>query len=134
DVRKRIEGYKRMAPGKKAPNISWKSNGEKMDLHSLEADTIMIVFWSDDCSYCKEKLPEMYHKYGDSEHVEVIAVAVDKDESSIKNGKQFMPGWHHVWAKEGWDDELIELYNVFGTPEMYILDGDFKILEKSINY
>ena len=131
DVRKRIEGYKRMAPGKKAPNISWKSNGEKMDLHSLEADTIMIVFWSDDCSYCKEKLPEMYHKYGDSEHVEVIAVAVDKDESSIKNGKQFMPDWHHVWAKEGWDDELIELYNVFGTPEMYILDGEFKILKKS---
>ncbi|MFO8054440.1 MAG: thioredoxin family protein [Bacteroidales bacterium] len=132
DVRKRIEGYKRMAPGEKAPNISWENKGEKMNLHSLEADTIMIVFWSDDCSYCKEKLPELYHKYGDSKHVDVIAVAVDKDESSIKNGKQFMPGWHHVWAKEGWDDELTELYNVFGTPEMYILDENFKVIKKSI--
>ncbi|MGM0648495.1 MAG: peroxiredoxin family protein [Bacteroidota bacterium] len=132
DVKKRIEGYKRMAPGKKAPNISWKSNGEKMDLHSLEADSIMIVFWSDDCSYCKEKLPEMYHRYGDSKYVEVIVVAVDNDDSSLKAGKKFMPNWHHVWAKEGWEDELIELYNVFGTPEMYILDGDYKILSKSI--
>ncbi|MCF8331211.1 MAG: TlpA family protein disulfide reductase [Bacteroidales bacterium] len=132
DVRKRIEGYKRMAPGKKAPNISWESKGKTKDLYSLKADTVMVVFWSDDCSYCKEKLPKLYQKYSDSKHAEVIAVAVDKDDSSLKAGKKFMPNWHHVWAEDGWEDDLIELYNVFGTPEMYILDGDFKIIRKSI--
>ncbi|MFW6019318.1 MAG: TlpA family protein disulfide reductase [Bacteroidales bacterium] len=132
EIKQRIDGYKRMAPGKKAPNISWKNKGEKMDLYSLKADTIMVVFWSDDCNYCMEKLPELYHQYGESEHVEVVAVAVDKDESSLKAGKKFMPDWHHVLAKEGWEDELVERYNVFGTPETYILDGDFKIIKKSI--
>lgn len=132
DVRKRIEGYKRMAPGKKAPNISWESKGKTKDLYSLNADTVMVVFWSDDCKYCKEKLPELYHNYAESNHVEVIAVAVDEDDSSLKAGKKFMPDWHHVWAENGWEDALIEKYNVFGTPERYILDGDFKILGKSI--
>lgn len=132
DVRKRIEGYKRMAPGKKAPNISWESKGKTKDLYSLNADTVMVVFWSDDCQYCKEKLPELYNNYAESNHVEVIAVAVDKDDSSLKAGKKFMPDWHHVWAEDGWQDALIEKYNVFGTPERYILDGDFKILGKSI--
>lgn len=132
DVRKRIEGYKRMAPGKKAPNISWESKGKTKDLYSLNADTVMVVFWSDNCQYCKKKLPELYFKYADSEKVKVIAVAVDKDDSSLKAGKKFMPDWYHVWAEDGWQDDLIEKYNVFGTPERYILDGDFKILGKGI--
>lgn len=133
EIKKRIKGYKRMAPGKKAPNIRWQDdNGKQMELYSIEADTIIVVFWSDDCRYCEKKLPEIYRKYKDNQNVKVIAVAVDKDESTIKTGRKYMPLWYHVWTEEGWEDSLIELYNISGTPEMYILNRDFRILKKTI--
>ncbi len=134
DVMKRVEGYKRMAAGKKAPNITWKENGTKMDLYSIEADTTIVVFWSDACPHCVKSLPEMYSKLSPRNNIKVVAVSVDTDESSLNLGEKHMPEWHHVWAKEGWESTLIELFNIFGTPEMYLLNQDHRILGKQINY
>ncbi|MFO7791140.1 MAG: thioredoxin family protein, partial [Bacteroidales bacterium] len=134
DVMKRIEGYKRMAPGKKAPNINWEEDGRKMDLYSIEADTIIVVFWSDQCSHCEEKLPAMHEALSSRTDITVVAVAVDTDDSSIQIGKTYMPDWHHVWAKKGWKDELVEQYNIFGTPEMYLLNRHYIILQKQTEY
>ena len=134
DIMKRVEGYKRMAPGKKAPNFTWQENGTQMDIYSIDADTTLVVFWSDKCSHCVKKLPIMYEALSDKEHISVVAVAVDSDDSSLQIGKKHMSAWHHVWAKEGWKDSIIELYNIFGTPEMYVLDNDHMIISKQLNY
>ncbi len=134
DVQKRMEGYKRMATGNRAPNISWDRQGETMDLYSIEADTIVVVFWSDGCAYCKQELPAMHDRLKDNPGFEVVAVAVDPSETSVKTGERVMPSWHHVRAKKGWDDPLVERYNVFGTPEMYLLDRNHVITEKRINF
>lgn len=134
DVRKRVEGYKRMAPGEKAPNITWQENGTVRDLYSIEADTIIVVFWSDACPHCMNALPRMYANLSSRKKIEVVAIAVDTDESSLQLGEKLMPAWHHLWAKEGWNDNLIELYNIFGTPEMYVLNHHFQVLRKQVNY
>ncbi len=134
DVMKRIEGYKRMAPGKKAPNIIWQKNGAEMDLYGLKADTIIVVFWSDECEHCMKTLPGMYAKLSSRKDFEVVAVAVDEDESSFLIGKKYMPAWHHVWGNEGWQNDIIERYNIFGTPEMYVLDQEHEIIRKQTRY
>ncbi|MGC9330680.1 MAG: hypothetical protein ACP5DZ_02250 [Bacteroidales bacterium] len=46
-----------------------------------------------------------------------------------------MFAWHYVWAKNGWKNDLSELYNIFGTPEMYVLDEKCEIIiRKQTNY
>lgn len=134
DVQKRMEGYKRMAAGNRAPNIKWNKNGKTMDLYSMKADTIIVVFWSEDCAYCKQELPVMHHKLKDNPAYEVLAVAIDPSETTVKTGERYMPSWHHVQAEKGWDDPMVEQYNVFGTPEMYLLNKEHVIMEKRINF
>jgi hypothetical protein len=75
DMMKRVKGYKRMTPGKKAPNITWQENGAEMDLYSIEADTTIVVFWSDECTHCMKTLPFMYAKLSSRKDIEVIAIA-----------------------------------------------------------
>ena len=76
----------------------------------------------------------MYAKLSSRKDFEVVAVAVDEDESSFLIGKKYMPAWHHVWGNEGWQNDIIERYNIFGTPEMYVLDQEHEIIRKQTRY
>ncbi len=130
DVKKRLEGYKRMATGNIAPNINWIDNGIEKQLYNINADTTYVVFWADWCDHCKKTLPALYEKLSNKYNITVVAVNIDQDSSSTDLGNKLLPNWHHVQASDYWNDEIVELYNVFGTPSIYLLDKEFRILDK----
>jgi thiol-disulfide isomerase/thioredoxin len=130
DVAKRLKGYKRMAKGNKSPNIVWQENGKPIQLYDLQADTVYVIFWADWCMHCQDVLLRLYKKTTSNNNVKVVAVNIDNDNSSTTLGKRLMPLWHHIQATGQWDDDLIEQYNVFGTPTIYVLDNKFKILRR----
>lgn len=134
DVSKRLEGYKRMTKGNKAPNILWNENDTIHELYKMDADTVFVVFWADWCAHCKSILPEIHKKLLGKPSVEVIAINLDSDESSSELGKLIMPKWHHLQASEKWNNKYVELYNVFGTPEIFLLNSNFEILENDNVY
>jgi thiol-disulfide isomerase/thioredoxin len=131
NIKQRLDGYKRMAVGKKAPDITWYEDGEEKHLYKLEADTVFVVFWADWCAHCKETLPPLYRRtISDNSNIEVIAINIDEDESSQQLGIRLMPEWHHVRASGKWDDAIIEQWNIFGTPTIYMLNNNMIILKK----
>lgn len=134
DVEKRLEGYKRMAAGNSAPDIIWEEHGETMSLSALQADTIIVIFWADWCGYCKKVLPSLYKSVSSKPSIQVVAINIDNDESSTKLGNTIMPAWHHLQAKEEWDNPYVELYNVFGTPTFVLIDKNHKIIGKYSNW
>ncbi len=128
NVKKRLSGYKRMAIGKKAPDITWYENGQEMHLDQILADTVLVVFWADWCGHCQEYLPTLYSELEHNKTTKVIAVNIDEDESSQEFGKQLMPRWIHIRAPKKWQDPIVEQYNVFATPSIFILDASKHVL------
>ena len=133
DIAKRLKGYKRMAIGETAPNIFWKENGVEQQLYYLHADTILIVFWADWCEHCKHILPEIYTYTLSKPGFKVIAVNIDENESSTLIGQKFMPVWNHIQAPEKWNDTIVEQYNIFSTPTIYMLNNKYRIISKNSN-
>ncbi|MGC9330679.1 MAG: hypothetical protein ACP5DZ_02245 [Bacteroidales bacterium] len=52
-------------------------------MYSIEADTIIVIFLSDECPHCMKTLPSLYAKLSSRKDIEVVAIAVDADESSF---------------------------------------------------
>jgi len=132
EVSKRLAGYKRMAIGKKAPNIQWYENGESKELYALKADSVYVVFWADWCEHCKNILPPLYENLLNKPNIKVICINLDEDDSSTKLGQKLMPKWYHLQAKEKWDSQWAESYNIFGTPTIYLLNKRMEIVSRVI--
>ena len=130
DIAKRLKGYKRMAKGNKSPNILWQENGKPKQLYDLQADTVYVIFWADWCGHCQDVLLRLYKKTTSNNNIKVVAVNIDNDNSSTTLGIRLMPLWHHVQAAGKWDDDIVEQYNVLGTPTIYVLDNKFKMLRR----
>jgi thiol-disulfide isomerase/thioredoxin len=130
DVAERLAGYKRMSPGNKAPNIRWKLENNNKELYTIKADSIYVVFWADWCTHCQNSLPEMYRRLEKQKNIKVLAINIDTDSSSQRLGRKKMPNWIHIQAKKGWQDKIVKDYNILGTPTIYQLDKNYKIISK----
>ena len=127
---KRIEGYKRMSIGNKAPNIIWDKKGISYQLYNIKSDSIYIIFWSSKCEHCLQYLPKLYNNLQKTNNITVLAINIDDSDSSIKYGNKHFPLWHNIHAVEKWNNDIIINYNVLATPTIYLLNSDKKIIEK----
>lgn len=121
--------------GKVAPElIMQNSDGTISSLHQLDAKYTIMVFWEPDCGHCQKTIPilwKLYQKYK-SKGVEVFAVYTQYDKNKwldyINTNKIF---WTNVWDSE-YNSNFRNLYNIYSTPTIYLLDKDKKIIAKRI--
>lgn len=124
--------------GKKAPNIVVKDTAQKkfLELYAVEADFTIVYIWSPDCGHCKTatpKLKTLYDKMKDK-GVEVFAVGNEFDNKEWikfirKHDLNFMNGSDG----ESFASNFRSLYDVYSTPQTYLLDKDKKILSKKMS-
>lgn len=113
----------------KAPNF--KIN-ETLELYDVDAEQILLVFWSSSCSHCEEEIPEIYKSLKNNIEVKVVAIGLE-DEDNVNDWKEkIIPlhGWLHSLAKGKWDHPLADIYNLQATPAFFILNKDKQILFK----
>lgn len=121
--------------------------GKSMPLYNLQSEYTVICFWDPTCSHCKEVVPKvdsMYKAKWKNLGVAVYGVKVDGNrEDWVKfineNG---LSGWLHVHqlpqqqslenaaGKPGYK----QLYDVYQTPVLYLLDKDKRIIAKKLTY
>lgn len=123
--------------GKKAPNLKLKSSEEGYkSLYDVKAAYTILLFWETTCGHCKTEIPKLLALWNKlkSKDVKIFAVYTqDKKEewtNYIFDKKLFE--WIHVY-----DEDRIspfrQLYNIYSTPTIYLLDKNKRIIAKRMN-
>ncbi len=123
------------------------SSGKPQPLYGIDAPFIVICFWDPTCSHCKEIVPKVdsiFQAKWKQEGVRLYGVMVDGGhEAWLKFiADHNLKDWIHVYqtseqqeadntaGKPGYK----QLYDVYQTPLLYLLDKDKRIIAKKLSY
>lgn len=112
------------------------------NLHSVQADYIILVFWEPECHHCQEEIPAIDSVYQalklNEQNVLIYSVPSPRDKTIETVHKMIdklgvkKPYWLHNINTTG--VRYNKLYAVKSSPTMFILDKDKKIIGKNINH
>ncbi len=134
--------------GQPAPNLIMVDTSDKASpLYNVNAKFIVICFWDPTCSHCKEEVPKLdsiYEAKWKQEGVKMYGVMVDGGRANWTRFIQDhnLRDWYHVYeTKEHHDAEEAagkpgykQLYDVYQTPTLFLLDKDKRIIAKKLTY
>ena len=121
--------------------------GRSLPLYSIQSDYTVICFWDPGCSHCQEVVPKVdsiYKAKWKNQGVAVYGVKTDgtkEDWLKFINEKK-LSGWLHVHqlpeqqaaetaaGRAGYK----QLYDVYQTPILYLLDKEKRIVAKKLTY
>lgn len=128
----KLDLFKNLSVGGKAPDFSWKD--EKNKEHTLYTTDVaqyyVLAFWSSDCSHCMEQMPVLNEKMKNikSEKIKVIAVGLEMEDELWKETITKLSSFIHVLKMDDDRANITLKYNITGTPSFYVLDKDKKII------
>ena len=139
---KMVDDAKRLAPlliGKPAPNIRVKKqDGSMVDVHALEADYTVLMFWAPDCGHCKKSMPKLKDHIDTlrTKNVEVVAICtklMDKEATcwDYLKENEMLDLWINTSDKY-LQSRFKQKYDVISTPQVYILDKHKTIVSKKV--
>lgn len=136
DLKTRLEQFQKLAIGKKAPDFTLTDiHGKSISIHKIKSPYRLLFFYSSDCPHCIELYPKLneWYELQEEKRVEVIAVSLDTNLEGWRNfvGKN-ASGWKDLCDGKGWESEVVEMYNLYATPTLYVIDSEDKILAKPL--
>ncbi|HOK60663.1 thioredoxin-like domain-containing protein [Tenuifilum sp.] len=135
-IAERVKAIKPNIIGNIAPDL-WlpNPNGKYYRLSDVNAKVTVAYFWDPDCSHCKKVTPELkkvYEKYK-GKGFEVFAVYTQGDQPKwMEYIKANELTWINVWDPT-FSSNFRNLYDIYATPVIYVLDKNKKILAKRIS-
>ena len=121
--------------------------GQPRPLYEVQANYIVICFWDATCSHCKDIVPRVdsiFQAKWKQEGVKLYGVMVDGGQEAwlqfIKDHN--LKDWIHVYETKAQQDATEaagkpgyrQLYDVYQTPILYLLDKDKNIIAKKLSY
>ena len=123
--------------GSQAPNLIMQDTNLKLQsLYDLQNDFVVLYFWDPQCGHCKEETPKLVDFYKESAkelNLEIFAVCADTNMAKMKDyiTKRKM-NFVNVNGPRGFTSDYHDLYNIFSTPVVLVLDKKKKIIAKRI--
>jgi len=134
--------------GQPAPNLEMTDTLDKtQQLYAVEAPFVVICFWDPTCSHCKETVPKVdsiFQAKWKGEGVKLFGVMVD---GGMENWLKFirdnhLKDWIHVYQTKAQHETEVagdkpdyrQLYDVYQTPLLYLLDKEKRIIAKKLTY
>lgn len=133
--------------GRPAANLDMvDSTGQPKPLYSIQSDLLVLCFWDPTCSHCKETVPRLdsiYHAKWKNQGVRLYGIMTDGGKDNWVNfiKEKKLHDWVHVYQLPS--TELAEntagkpsykqLYDVYQTPMLYLLDKDKRIIAKKLS-
>ena len=134
--------------GQPAANLTMVDTaGKPRPLYDLQAPFVVICFWDATCGHCKEIVPKVdsiFQAKWRQEGVKLYGVMVDGGQEAwlqfIKDHN--LKDWIHVYETKAQQDSVEaagkpsykQLYDVYQTPILYLLDKDKRIVAKKLSY
>jgi len=105
-------------------------------LNEIQAKYTILYFWDSDCGTCRKETPKLYSYYEKvkQKDVEVFAVSIELIRSNWETfiDENKLTDWINcIDDKE--ESNFRSIYNIKGTPIIYLLDKDKKIIAKRLN-
>ncbi len=104
-------------------------------IDTIPAKILLFYFWSSDCEHCKEytpKLHDLYERYKDK-GLKIVAITAttnfDEWRQYVKD--QNYTDWINGYYKGDYT-QLLNLYDVYMTPRIFILDKNKTIMQKDL--
>ena len=136
DLARQLETYRAMKVGNSAPDIVFPNirvnstnNLNINKLSDLNSNYTLVVFGASWCPHCKEEMPAIAKLYTTwkVKGVEVLLVSLDEDQKAFYEFTSNFP-FISITDLKKWDGSIVKDYYVFGTPSMYLLDKNRKII------
>ena len=123
--------------GKQAPNLVMQNlDLNPISMYSINKKYTLVYFWDPKCGHCKEETPtlqEFYKQNAQKLDLEVFAVCADTNMMEMK--KYIVDNkmdWINVNGPRSYTHNFHELYNVYSTPVLFVLNKDKTIIAKQI--
>lgn len=134
--------------GQPAPELNFVDTSGRPDpLGKTGGEFTVICFWDPTCSHCKETVPRVdsiFNAKWKKQNVVMYGVRTDgtMPEWLTFIHEKNLQGWHHVYQPQAEQDKEIkekrpgykQLYDVYQTPLLYLLDKDKRIIAKKLTY
>lgn len=155
-IQERATALDPLLVGKVTPNLKLLDTASInwVNLHQLKADFTVLVFWDPECGHCKKELPKLaqYYETIRDQNVLIYAVSSDHNEAWKKfirdNKMDFInvavP--QEVYKDQQKVNEYVltgktdiaslnysATYDIYSTPQVYLLDKDKKIVGKKLD-
>lgn len=143
-------GYSLMANviGKKASNFEFLDTlGRKSNLFAVNASFTVLCFWDPTCGHCQEEVPRLdtlFQQKWKKQGVSIVGMMTDGGEDKWREfiRKHNLRGWMHVHQTQAMKDADVaagrpgfrQLYDVYQTPMLYLLDKEKRIVAKRLSY
>ncbi len=112
--------------------------GSYVNIHDVKAKFIVLAFWESECGHCKKAIPELHDIYErlKEKGVKVIAIHTISTVEGKRKWIDFVNehslyDWVNAWSP--YSLEFKDIYDVYTTPTILILDANKKIIAKKIN-
>ncbi len=120
--------------------------GKAVSLYGITAPYTFVVFWDPNCGHCKETVPRVDSIYEAKwKALGVKIVGVNVDDAANTEWKKFivdhkLKDWYHIYQPKSVKEEEAkknianyrQLYDVFKTPTLYLLDSQKRIIGKML--
>lgn len=123
--------------GNIAPNLIMQdTNFKPRSLHDIKNKYTVLYFWDPTCGHCKKETPklvEFYEQFNDSLDVEIFAVCADTNMAEMKKYiKSKKMSFVNVNGPRSYTTDYHDLYNIFSTPVVIVIDENKKIIAKRL--
>ncbi|WP_128331083.1 TlpA disulfide reductase family protein [Apibacter sp. HY039] len=134
DLKETINKNNTIKEGKLIPNVTFthKLNGKYSSLYDVKAKYKLIMVWASWCSHCQQELPYVKQFYENFKKAggEIVGLSTDFDKESYENVIKDLP-WLNDSDLLYWDSKFAKKLNVTGTPTLFLVDQNNKILKIS---
>jgi hypothetical protein len=134
--------------GQPAANLEMTdTSGKTRSLYEIPANFVVVCFWDPTCSHCKETIPKldsMFQAKWKYQGVQVFAVMVDGGQDNWLNfiRTHNLGDWINVYQTTAQHDAVAaagrpdyrQLYDIYQTPVLYLLDKEKRIVAKKLTY
>lgn len=111
------------------------TNNQIISLHQLKAEYLIILFWSGDCGECKREI-NILDDFSQKTDLDIGIYAINTD-TTLTKWKRFIRenslDWIHVNGNISLSGDYHDLYDIYSTPVIYVLDEQKRIIAKRLS-
>ncbi|HET55441.1 MAG TPA: redoxin domain-containing protein, partial [Ignavibacteria bacterium] len=109
-------------------------NSDEINLATIEAERILLIFYASWCPHCKDLLPEIHKLYKEKKSFKVVAISLDEQkEDWVSFITDNNLDWINVSDLNGWESKAAQDFFIYATPTMFLIDDQRKILSKPLS-